>query len=467
MADPDEEFLKDFRDRMKRKRLGLEKQAVQGKTILGEIEVRKHTTYPQGVNKWYRPLGSSEFVTLECEATLTNLKKVISDFEKLPPERIDLLTKKEGPSCTSENHLADSIKEKHFMYRVLPIKSKSAGQSSKVTSAGQSSQVTKRSLGLGLGLSLKRPRRDYVISTSKRPCSIDEFEPATNPKKLQSPPASLSIDTILGMGCVMRSKVFSNIEVSEFSAEKGIWLPSTKMPLMIEQEHFSEGAFKQVYKATNETDDLFVIKRFKDSAQESGLRVHGHKLREQTKVTVQTQAVARYFAEKFSSLLPDRYFICYAPLYMGEMETDIFLIEKFIDSDTTFSKYINNNGSILSGNNRVAQDVAEAFSHFTLETSGNELMVTDIQGWYPYFIDPAIATSNLKRNGRYQFGLDNLGSVAIATFSDEHSCNILCSNLGLKSMDEVKRRSVQNENSDSDSVKEILSEDFKRSDRGK
>ena len=78
---------------------------------------------------------------------------------------------------------------------------------------------------------------------------------------------------------------------------------------MIEQEHFSEGAFKQVYKATNETDDLFVIKRFKDSAQESGLRVHGDKLREQTKVTVQTAA---HFSVCILQLTLDvRYYTCY------------------------------------------------------------------------------------------------------------------------------------------------------------
>lgn len=458
----DEQFLREFRDKMKRKRQGTDKETIQG-LKLGEIQVRRFTANPQGVNKWYRPLGASQFLTLEAEATLKNLKQVIADFEDVPPHHIDILTSKEGPSATNEKHLAQGVKEKRFMYRVVPTDNGSSSRSQSSNPMGHSSKrpglsryhSNSKKLCLqsgnpmghsikGCGLSLNpskrlRPQSGFTVghpskgsdessNPSKKSCSEELL------KKFHSPaPLSLSIDEILGMGTVVGSKVFSNVAVSEFSAEKSAWLPRSSMLLMIEQESFSEGAFKEVFKAATDTNDNYVIKRFKDIAKKSGIKIHGHQLREQIKITVQTQAVARYYAEKFSALTPN-HSLCYAPLYMGEMDNDVFLIEQFIDSNEPFTKYINNNGTILKGNDPVAQRTAKAFTHYTYQSSSKELMVTDVQGWFPNLIDPAIATSAIKRNGKYQFGLDNLGPMAITTFSKKHICSSICFELGLHTL---------------------------------
>ena len=62
--------------------------------------------------------------------------------------------------------------------------------------------------------------------------------------------------------------------------------------------------------------------------------------------------------------------------------------EHFIEGD--YMKYNSNSGFI---NNEFCRKTPQAFSHFTFERSGHELMVVDIQGVGDLYTDPQIHTA--------------------------------------------------------------------------
>ena len=78
---------------------------------------------------------------------------------------------------------------------------------------------------------------------------------------------------------------------------------------------------------------------------------------------------------------------------------------------------------------------AEAFSHFTYQKSGQQLMVVDIQGVGHQLFDPEIATSTLMDDDMsIFFCCGNLSTQAITKFKAVHVCNKFCNMLELKKM---------------------------------
>uniref|UniRef100_A0A7N6BJY9 non-specific serine/threonine protein kinase n=1 Tax=Anabas testudineus TaxID=64144 RepID=A0A7N6BJY9_ANATE len=81
-----------------------------------------------------------------------------------------------------------------------------------------------------------------------------------------------------------------------------------------------------------------------------------------------------------------------------------------------FRKYNNNTGEEITPYCSL-EEVLLAFSHWTYEYSGRELLVLDIQGISFYCM---------------LFGPDNLGDAAINSFLQKHTCNVYCQRLGLE-----------------------------------
>ena len=87
-----------------------------------------------------------------------------------------------------------------------------------------------------------------------------------------------------------------------------------------------------------------------------------------------------------------------------------------------YEKFTSNAGHISADS-----DVAQAFSHFTYEKTGGEILVSDIQGVRTTLTDPQIHSEDVDR-----FGRGNLRTKGMDLFFSSHVCNEICTTLQLK-----------------------------------
>lgn len=123
------------------------------------------------------------------------------------------------------------------------------------------------------------------------------------------------------------------------------------------------------------------------------------------------------------------------------------LAEPYVSSDGGMHKFNNNSGYINNCNCSICY-TAQAYSHFSLESSNYEQLVCDVQGFPEeegccIFTDAAIHLMNSNNSGRpedRQYGITNRGAQGIADFCSTHKCNKVCFALGLQKL-KVKRTS--------------------------
>jgi len=130
---------------------------------------------------------------------------------------------------------------------------------------------------------------------------------------------------------------------------------------------------------------------------------------------VEMQAVAAKFAKLYNSYNP--------PRRVEFLEAWILqLIPSTLKSAGEYHKHNNNFGYV----SELERNTPQAFSHFTFEASGEQILVVDIQGVGDHYTDPQIHT----RRGK-EFGKGNLSVRGFERFLGSHRCNPICRYLKL------------------------------------
>jgi len=106
---------------------------------------------------------------------------------------------------------------------------------------------------------------------------------------------------------------------------------------------------------------------------------------------VKLQMDAKLWGEEFNRHNPPKkvdIFMMTVYEFIERENNPLFHVEHFIDG--SYIKYNSNSGFV---DNNFCRQTPQAFSHFTFERSGHELIVVDVQGVGDLYTDPQIHTA--------------------------------------------------------------------------
>eukprot|EP01133_Synstelium_polycarpum_P016898 gene16898-20094_t len=204
-----------------------------------------------------------------------------------------------------------------------------------------------------------------------------------------------------------------------FDAKLGKWIQTATI-VITEPTPFAEGAMRKAFRmkdlsAEGPTSQM-VAKLFKDPNEDRMVYFKD----------VEMQTYAKEIAERFNAKGPPKK-IDFVPAFVMELVErqgkPFCAVEYFIEGK--YEKHNNNYGF----KNDCDRNTPQAFSHFSYEDSGCQLIVVDIQGVGDVYTDPQIHSSDGQG-----FGKGNLGIEGIKRFFSTHQCNSICHYLGLSSV---------------------------------
>uniref|UniRef100_K3WDA8 Alpha-type protein kinase domain-containing protein n=1 Tax=Globisporangium ultimum (strain ATCC 200006 / CBS 805.95 / DAOM BR144) TaxID=431595 RepID=K3WDA8_GLOUD len=215
-----------------------------------------------------------------------------------------------------------------------------------------------------------------------------------------------------------------------FDSEQRKWT-SARIRVKIDTEPFARGGLRQVFHMQDWTTDASSSNGKRENYV-AKVAINPNENPDTYFRDVEMQAVASKFAKLYNSYSPPRrvefleaWILQLMP--SGEEDaSDITLrgticgVEPFIAGE--YHKHNNNFGFVSD----LERNTPQAFSHFTYEASGHQILVVDIQGVGDHYTDPQIHT----RRGK-EFGKGNLAIRGFERFLESHRCNPICRYLKL------------------------------------
>ncbi|MCJ8746709.1 hypothetical protein PDJAM_G00144810 [Pangasius djambal] len=147
---------------------------------------------------------------------------------------------------------------------------------------------------------------------------------------------------------------------------------------------------------------------------------------------IQQQRAAQKLMQVFNQVKPSS--IPHSPRFLDvsllcwQTKGQWLTIERSMSDD--FMKYNSKTGEEITPSSGLEETVL-AFSHWTYEYTGRELLVLDLQGVGAELTDPSVIRAVDSSSRELTFGSANLGVDAVRSFVLKHTCNSCCEKLGL------------------------------------